>query len=114
MAETDKQQSQESQSDEIGTAVASRPSTRPAPPPVDRMPPWRVLLHNDEQHEMLDVVRAIQKLTHLPARDAFARMLEAHTRGVAMLVETHREHAELLVEQFATFKLTVTAEPAAR
>ena len=95
-----------------GTSVAHRPSTSPSPPRVDRLPPWRVLLHNDNHNEMLEVVRAIQHLTHLPARDAFARMMEAHTRGLALLVETHREHAELLVEQFATFKLRVTAEPA--
>jgi ATP-dependent Clp protease adaptor protein ClpS len=114
MAENEKQQSQESQGGENGTAVATRPGTKPAPPPIDRMPPWRVLLHNDDHNDMADVVRAIQRLTHMPARDAFARMLEAHTRGVAMLVETHREHAELLVEQFASFKLRVTAEPAQR
>lgn len=91
----------------------SKPATKPAPPRVDRLPSWRVLLHNDDHNSMADVVLVIRKLTHLPTRDAFARMLEAHTRGVALLLETHREHAELLVEQFATFKLRVTAEPAA-
>jgi ATP-dependent Clp protease adapter protein ClpS len=94
------------------TAVATRPRTTPAPTKVDRLPPWRVLLHNDDHSAMDEVVLAIQKVTHLTMREAFMRMLEAHTRGIAVLVETHREHAELLVEQFATFKLIATAEPA--
>jgi ATP-dependent Clp protease adapter protein ClpS len=38
-------------------------------------------------------------------------MLEAHKRGLALLVSTHREHAELLQEQFTSKKLTVTIEP---
>lgn len=95
-------------------AVATKPPPSPAPSRVDTLPPWRLLLHNDERNEMQEVVRAIQKLTHLPAREAFTRMMEAHTRGIAVLMETHREHAELLAEQFATFKLTVTAEPSPR
>jgi len=94
------------------SAVATRPATTPGPTRVDRLPPWRVLLHNDERSEMLEVVKTIQRLTHLPAREAFTRMMEAHTRGVAVLVETHREHAELLVEQFVSCRLRVTAEAA--
>ena len=38
-------------------------------------------------------------------------MLEAHETGVTLLVETHREHAELLQEQFQSKQLTVTIEP---
>ncbi len=39
------------------------------------------------------------------------RTLEAHETGVAMLLVTNREHAELLAEQFASKSLTVTIEP---
>jgi len=39
-------------------------------------------------------------------------MTEAHKTGVALLLVTHKERAELYAEQFATFKITVTIEPA--
>lgn len=102
----------QSDSNDTGTAVAAPPKPKTVPPRVDKLPPWRVLLHNDSHNEMGDVVLAIRMVVRLPAEEAFARMIEAHEKGLALLVETHREHAELLVEQFATFNMTVTAEPA--
>jgi ATP-dependent Clp protease adaptor protein ClpS len=92
---------------EGGLAVA----TRPAPPKLDRLPPWNVLLHNDDVNEMLFVVSTIVELTTLNRHAALVRMLEAHENGCALLLTTHREHAELLQEQFASKGLTVTAEP---
>ena len=85
--------------------------TRPAPPRADRLPPWDVLLHNDDENDMVYVVETIVMLTPLPTQDAVERMLEAHHAGVALLVNTHREHAELLEEQFTSRGLTVTIEP---
>jgi ATP-dependent Clp protease adaptor protein ClpS len=96
--------------DEGGTTTAVKP--RPAPPRTRRLPPWQVLLHNDDVNEMGYVADTIQELTHLRRQDAILRMLEAHQLGIALLLTTHREHAELLCEQFASKRLTVTAEPA--
>lgn len=95
--------------DDPATATKVRP--RPARPRVDRMPPWNVLLHNDHVHEMGYVVETIIELALLDPQTALVRMLEAHRSGVALLVTTHREHAELLVEQFTSKGLTVTIEP---
>lgn len=92
------------------TATAVRPEA--APPRVDRLPPWNVLLHNDDVNDMPYVVSAIVELTTLNHRLAIARMFEAHLRHVALLVATHREHAELLQEQFRSKGLTVSIEPA--
>jgi ATP-dependent Clp protease adapter protein ClpS len=39
------------------------------------------------------------------------RTIEAHDAGVALLLVTHRERAELIQEQFQTRGLTVTIEP---
>jgi ATP-dependent Clp protease adapter protein ClpS len=39
-------------------------------------------------------------------------MMEAHKKGLALVVSTHREHAELLAEQFTSLRLNVTIEPA--
>lgn len=84
---------------------------RPAPARVDHLPQWKVLLHNDDVNDVDDVVDAITQLTSLRRQDAVMRMLEAHTRGISLLLTTHREHAELLHEQFMSKKLTVTIEP---
>jgi ATP-dependent Clp protease adaptor protein ClpS len=93
-----------------GTATKARPS--PAPPKVDRLPPWKVLLHNDDHNSMPYVVQTIIELTKVNRYYAMLRMIEAHTSGVAQLLTTHREHAELLREQFASRKLIATTEPA--
>jgi ATP-dependent Clp protease adaptor protein ClpS len=90
-----------------GTAV----QTRPARPRTRRLPPWKVLLHNDDVNHMEDVIDAIVELTTLRRQEAILRMLEAHTKGLTLLLTTHREHAELLQEQFTSKRLTVTIEP---
>lgn len=77
-----------------------------------QLPPYRVLLHNDEVSDMVFVVRTICKLTPLAPNQAIMKMLEAHFRGVTLLLVTHKERAELYAEQFTTFKLKVTIEPA--
>ncbi len=98
----------ESDNQQAGTAldtVAARPRTR-------RLPPWRILLHNDNVNDMPYVVETIVALTRLNRHDAVVRMLEAHNRGLSLLLTTHREHAELLDEQFQSKRLKVTIEPA--
>ncbi len=107
MAESEKQAAPE-QATQGATATSRR--VRPARP--RRLPPWRVLLHNDEVNEMPYVVDAIIALTTLGRHDAVMRMMEAHQRGLSLLLTTHREHAELLSEQFRSKRLKVTIEPA--
>lgn len=77
-----------------------------------QLPPYKVLLHNDDVNDMAYVVRTIMELVHLNRQDAEKRMWEAHTTGLAMLLVTHKEKAELIAEQFASKRLTVTFEPA--
>jgi ATP-dependent Clp protease adaptor protein ClpS len=84
-------------------------SPKQTPPKV--LPPWKVILHNDDVNDQQKVVQVICQLTRLNKAEAAARMLEAHKTGAALLLMTHQERAELYVEQFATYKLTVTAEP---
>jgi ATP-dependent Clp protease adaptor protein ClpS len=83
-------------------------------PAADRrdLPPFRVLLHNDQHNDMVFVVESICDLTPLSAQRAAAVMMEAHRTGVAHMLTTHRERAELYVEQFQTRRLKVTMEPA--
>ncbi|MFI4896867.1 MAG: ATP-dependent Clp protease adaptor ClpS [Phycisphaerales bacterium JB059] len=93
------------------TATATREAPKSAPPKLDRLPPYRVLLHNDDVNDMLDVVGAILELTPLNRTRAFEIMMTAHQRGMSLLLLTHRERAELYQEQFRAKRLTVTIEP---
>lgn len=88
------------------------PTRRPTKPKPGKLPPWKVVLHNDHVNGMEDVVTSIKMLTPLNEQAAVRRMLEAHTRGRSMLLTTHRERAELYKEQFASRGLTVTIGPA--
>ena len=94
-----------------GSATAVRPRKEPAAPRPKLLPPWKVLLHNDSLNDMVYVIDTIVELTTLNRHAAVTRMLEAHNTGLALLLVTHREHAELLSEQFASKRLTVTIEP---
>lgn len=78
---------------------------------VRLLPPYKVLLHNDDVNTFDHVIRVIRKLTPLTLEEAFLKTLEAHKTGVALLLVTTKERSELYVEQFATYKLTVTCEP---
>ena len=75
------------------------------------LPPYRVLLHNDDVNTFEHVIRAILQLTPLKEPEAVARTIEAHETGSSLLLVTHRERAELYVEQFTSKQLTVTCEP---
>ena len=84
-----------------------------APPQRRQMPGWAVLLHNDDVNEFSFVTRSVVEFARLSVSDAMDRTVEAHKSGVALLLVTHRERAELIQEQFQTRGLTVTIEPAA-
>lgn len=96
----------------MNTGTSKSTTTAPTRPRAARLPPWRVLLHNDDVNDMPYVVEAIVTLTTLNRHAAVECMLEAHKRGLALLLTTHREHAELISEQFRSKRLTVTIEPA--
>jgi ATP-dependent Clp protease adaptor protein ClpS len=90
-------------------AVAT--AVRPAKVKPRLLPPFKVILHNDDKNTMEDVIAAIIELTPLKKEDALLRTLEAHETGCALLLVTHRERAELYAEQFQSKSLTVTIEP---
>jgi ATP-dependent Clp protease adaptor protein ClpS len=85
---------------------------RPAPPKLDQLPPFKVLLHNDDVNEMGYVVRTLMELTPLDKGRSTEVTLEADSRGVALVLVTHKERAELYEQQFKSKMLTVTIEPA--
>jgi ATP-dependent Clp protease adaptor protein ClpS len=104
--------------DKGGTAVKpkrsrrAKPQYKPQNKPPQPLPPWKVLLHNDSKNEMMFVVRTVVELTPLNEQESKVRTLEAHETGVALLLVTHKERAELYQDQFKSKGLTTTIEPA--
>ena len=76
------------------------------------LPPWRVLLHVDDRRKLDRATQVVRVLTPLSKEEAAARAREANEVGVALLLLTHQERAELYVEQFASCQVRVTTEPA--
>lgn len=112
MAENQKEQPT---TDDSGTATAKpkrAPKKAPQKKPPQPLPPWKVLLHNDDKNDMPFVIRTVMELTPLNEQDAKVRTLEAHETGVALLLTTHKERAELYQEQLTSKGLIVTIEPA--
>ena len=95
-----------------GTETKVRPST---PTRVDpRLAPnWRVLLHNDDVHDMLYVIQSLLKaVPGLKIEDATRIMLEAHFKGKGLVRVCTREEAEYYQDRIQSFGLDCSIEPA--
>jgi ATP-dependent Clp protease adaptor protein ClpS len=112
--ELTKQTNLEAPRDGAGMTTLQAPVRKPAPPKrlPRKLPPFKVLLHNDDVNTFEHVIRSIVQLTTLTTKEALLRALEAHEAGVTLLLVTHQERAELYVEQFMSLSLSVTIEPA--
>jgi ATP-dependent Clp protease adaptor protein ClpS len=100
--------------EEAAPAAPARPARADPKPhgPVDHLPPFKVLLHNDDENEVEYVVRTLVSLAGLRIERAVEVTLEAHETGVALVLTTHRELAELHAERLLSKGLTATIEPA--
>lgn len=75
------------------------------------LPPWRVILHNDDHNSMDHVVRSLRKcVPSLSQEDAEAVMLEAHHEGKAVVIECPKETAEHYRTGLESCGLTATIE----
>jgi len=86
--------------------------TLPEKPKPRLLPQYKVILHNDDKNDIEHVVATLVLLCAFNKQDAELRTLEAHDTGCALLLVTHKERAELYVDQFQSRSLTVTIEPA--
>ena len=68
-----------------------------------RLPPYNVILLNDEHHSMDFVVEVLCKVLGCPLERAVQLMIEAHESGRAIIWTGTREVAELKAEQIQTF-----------
>jgi ATP-dependent Clp protease adaptor protein ClpS len=77
------------------------------------LPPWSVILHNDDHNDMIHVVRSlIKSVPNLGTTRATKIMLEANNHGKALVTTCPLELAELYRERLQSFGLTATIEKA--
>jgi ATP-dependent Clp protease adaptor protein ClpS len=93
-----------------GPAVAERPQRAPAKP--KNLPPYRVLLHNDDENTFEHVIVSLVELTPLNLEKALDVATEAHEQGVSLVMVTHQERAELYRDQLQSKGLVSSIEPA--
>jgi ATP-dependent Clp protease adaptor protein ClpS len=86
----------------------SRPDTLTTTQPREetstrRVPPYNVILENDDYHSFGFVVDVLSKALGYTAARAFQLMEQAHTTGRAVVWTGPKEIAELKVDQISTF-----------
>lgn len=76
------------------------------------LPPYKVILFNDDYNEMDYVVAVLLRfINHLTSASAVEIMLTAHLTGSAVVVVCPKESAEYYQERLSDFGLRVTIEP---
>jgi len=84
--------------------VVTPPVTKPETESETRLlPPYNVILLNDDDHSMEFVVDVLRKVFSFPMERCVQLMLEAHTTGRAVVWTGSKEVAELKVEQIHTY-----------
>jgi len=68
-----------------------------------RVPPFNVILLNDDHHSMQFVVEVLCKALGYNVEKAVQLMMQAHTDGRAAVYTGPREVAELKADQISTF-----------
>jgi ATP-dependent Clp protease adaptor protein ClpS len=75
------------------------------------LPPYRVVLHNDDVNDMAHVVRALLvSVPELTTERAAEIMLEAHNHGQAEVIRCPFEREELYRDRLESHGLTATIE----
>ena len=75
-------------------------------------PPYKVILHNDDYTPMERVVAVLRKvIPRMNLKRAVSIMLDAHTKGKAVVTKCHKELAELYQEGLKAEGLISTIEP---
>ncbi len=93
----------ESDEDAAGTAVAPVEEKKPSRSKPKRLPPYHVILWNDDDHTVSFVVNMMQKLFGHPTTKGLKIAEEVHVQGRAIVLTTTKEHAELKRDQIHAF-----------
>lgn len=76
-------------------APAAPPQRSPAPTKPKRLPPYAVIVLNDEHHTFNYVIEVLQRVCHHELEKAFQLTLQIHETGKAAVWTGQKEHAEL-------------------
>ncbi|HLG73095.1 MAG TPA: ATP-dependent Clp protease adaptor ClpS [Chloroflexota bacterium] len=76
------------------------------------LPPYNVVLHNDDVHTFDEVARALNKVIGVSLKRGYELADIVHNKGNAIVATCRKEQAELYRERLEGYKLTVTIEPA--
>jgi len=80
--------------------VTVRPRRKPQKKSNTKLlPPYAVVLHNDDYNTVDFVIEVIMKVFHYPVEKAVAHTLEAHQTGRSIVWSGCKEVAELKAEQ---------------
>jgi len=96
----------------VAPAPVAAKSPKDAPPKLDQMPQYKVLLHNDDVNDFEHVCATLMELFAVKFERAFDLTSEADKRGLALVMVTHKELAELKAQQLQSKRLTASIEPA--
>jgi ATP-dependent Clp protease adaptor protein ClpS len=79
---------------------------------IQLLPPYKVILFNDDHNEMDDVVFALlHSVNNLSQQEAEYIMLTAHLTGSAVVIVCPKEAAEYYQERLVGYGLMATIEP---
>jgi len=78
------------------------PKTRPEEQ-TRRLPPYNVVLLDDDHHTFAYVILMLQKLFGYPPEKGYQMAVEVHTTGRCIVLTTSKEHAELKRDQIHAF-----------
>ena len=68
-----------------------------------RLPPYNVVLLNDDYHTFDYVIAMLQQLFGHPREKGMQMAIEVHTTGRVIVLTTSKEHAELKRDQIHAF-----------
>ena len=86
------------------TAEKARPAVRPSrDTKVDKLPPYNVVLLDDDHHTYAYVIEMLGALFGFDDQKAFKLAEEVDTHGRVILMTTHKEKAELKRDQITAY-----------
>jgi ATP-dependent Clp protease adaptor protein ClpS len=98
----------------VVTQAPTLPGTEIDPRVIEKfLPPYRVVLHNDDHNSMDHVVLSLMRcVPSLGFEEATEIMFTAHYHGQATVIECPKEAAEHYRDGLESCGLTATIEPA--
>ena len=84
------------------TVKPSKPKGKPEDN-VRRLPPYHVILLNDDDHSFEFVMNVLRQVFSFPVEKAFELTREAHEKGRSVVWTGSKEVAELKAEQIQSF-----------